>query len=73
MRRPSMSDHAGDSDKPNMPPVLKELGEKAIRRHEQRSGTPALKVESAEGNGGLGMRPQRIILTFSSWGLKAVG
>jgi hypothetical protein len=44
-----MSDHAGDSEKPNMPPVLKELGEKAIRRHEQRSATPAFKVELSEG------------------------
>lgn len=44
-----MSDHAGDNDKPNMPPVLKELGEKAIRRHEQRSATPALKVELSDG------------------------
>ena len=44
-----MSDHTGDSDKPNMPRVLKEMGEKAIRRHERRSATPALKVELSGG------------------------
>ena len=44
-----MSDHTGDSDKPKMPRALKELGEKAIRRHERRSATPALKVELSGG------------------------
>ena len=49
-----MSEHAGDADKPQMPRVLKELGDKAIRRHERRSATPALKVELSEGKWWLG-------------------
>jgi hypothetical protein len=44
-----MSEDAGDADKPNMPQVFKELGEKAIRRHERRSATPALKLELSGG------------------------
>ena len=44
-----MSDEVEDGSRPRMPEVLRELGEKAIRRHEKRQATPALKITSQQG------------------------
>lgn len=41
-----MSEQLDDKNKPEMPKALKQLGAKAIERHERRSATPPIKVAS---------------------------
>ena len=51
-----MSDDKGEKPKPGqpMPPVLKDLGAKAIKRHERRQATPEIEVTSLEGSWSFG-------------------
>lgn len=44
-----MSDQASGDGKPKMPQVLKELGTKAIAKHERRSATPEIEIGSEGG------------------------
>lgn len=47
-------DHPTSHNKRQMPRVLKELGEKAIKRHERRQATPPINVTTTEGTWSFG-------------------